>query len=223
MMRTFLLLLITAALSATAIAQESGAGNVQRNVKGQTLYSSARPALRIKFDKKLKYVGTQSFILYDVANAEQHFFVDADKAGNIKRVYWVQFEGYLPNNTHTYNYRVNKTATINGLEFIADSAARNIEAAKAQQRPNSDGARARDLLEKKGFRFASGEAFWQRLVHMVDSSKRDELMIIYMEDLGSTGLTSADLSGNGKAAAQWEGLSKELLKRAISGIEITRN
>jgi hypothetical protein len=54
------------------------------------------------------------------ARAEQHFFVDADKEGRIKRMYWVQFEGYLPINTHTYNYRSTQKVNLGGLEFIAD-------------------------------------------------------------------------------------------------------
>src|ERR1043166_7916989 len=76
---------------------------VSRTVSGQVLTSKATPAVQLEFDKAFKYAGSQSFVLYDVANAEQHFFVDADKDGHIKRLYWVQFEGYFPDNTHTYD------------------------------------------------------------------------------------------------------------------------
>src|SRR5262245_46689898 len=135
-----------ATLSEPAIAQStpspsgqkaSGAASRQaRSVKGQVLTSTEMPAVRIEFDKGFKYAGGHSFILYDVANAEQHFFVDADKEGRIKRMYWVQFEGYLPSNTHAYRYKVNKTANIGGLEFIADAYARNIKGNPG--RPDSD-------------------------------------------------------------------------------------
>jgi hypothetical protein len=40
---------------------------------------------------------------------------------------------------------------------------------------------------------ASDEIMMQRLVHLTDDAKRNELMIIYMEDLSETGLTAADL------------------------------
>jgi len=90
-----------------------------RTVKGQVLTSAATPAVRLEFAKEFKYVGAQDFILYDVARAEQHFFVDADSEGRIKRLYWVQFEGYLPSNTHTYRYQPTKTVEIGGLQFIA--------------------------------------------------------------------------------------------------------
>src|ERR671912_29974 len=68
------------------------------DLKKRTLTSTARPALTLRHGKDLKYIGTQSFTLYDVAHAEQHFFVDADKENRIRRFYWVQFEGFLPTN-----------------------------------------------------------------------------------------------------------------------------
>src|SRR5580765_2319703 len=74
-----------------------------RIVKDRTLTSTQLPAVQLEFSKPFKYAGGHSFILYEVANAEQHFFVDADKDGTIKRMYWIQFEGYLPSNTHTYD------------------------------------------------------------------------------------------------------------------------
>src|SRR5262245_42490362 len=104
-------------LSRPAIAQSAPSPSGQkatdvasrqaRSVKGQVLISPETPAVKIEFDKGFKYAGGHDFILYDVAHAEQHFFVDADKEGRVKRMYWVQFEGYLPSNTHTYRYKVN--------------------------------------------------------------------------------------------------------------------
>jgi hypothetical protein len=191
-----------------------------RTVKEQTLSSTAVPSLNIKFDKAFKYLGTQKFVLYDVANAEQHFFVDADAQGRIKRLYWVQFEGYLPNNDHTYNYKVNKTATIGGLDFIADAYPRNLKANPG--RADSDGSRARSFLESKNLQMISEDVLSQRLVYMVDKGKRNELMIIYLEDLSGMGLTAADLSPGGRAADRWEQVSKELLERATKGMTISQ-
>jgi hypothetical protein len=155
-----------------------------------------------------------------VAHAEQHFFVDAGKQGQIKRMYWVQFEGYLDSNNHTYNYQVTKSVKIAGLDFIADGYARNVKASPG--RANSDGSRMRTFLEGKGYRMASDEVLSQRLVHLVDERKRGELMIIYLEDLSPMGLTAADLAKDGKAAARWNQISAELLERALKNMEMSR-
>ena len=219
-----------AALPDPAIAQSAPSPSGQkatdvasrqaRSVKDQVLTSTEMPAVRIEFDKGFKYVGNHSFILYDVAHAEQHFFLDADKEGRVKRMYWVQFEGYLPSNTHTYRYKVNKTANIGGLEFVADAYARNIKGNPG--RPDSDSARARAFLESKGYRMASDDVLSQRLVHLVDEAKRNELMIIYMEDLSGMGLTAADIAEGGRAAARWEEISNGLLERAVKGMKFRR-
>ena len=207
-------------MHAQSLVTQQEVRTVTGMVAGQVLTSKGMPSVRMKFDQAFKYIGTQSFVLYDVANAEQHFFVDADKTGRIKRMYWVQFEGYLSNNSNSYKYSVTKTVTIAGLDFIADAYARNIKANPG--RPDSDGSRARAFLQSKGYRIASDEVLFQRLVHLVDERKRSELMIIYLEDLSAMDLTAADVAEGGKAFARWNQISTELLDRAMKNMEMSR-
>lgn len=201
-------------------AQSSSAQQMSRTVDGQILTSKETPAARLEFDRRFKYVGGHVFILYDVARAEQHFFVDADREGRVKRLYWVQFEGYLPENNHSYKYKVTRTVRLGGLEFIADAYARNLKAGPG--RPDSDGSRAQAFLQSKGYRLASDDVMSQRLVHLIGEDKRNELMVIYLEDLSGTGLTAADLAPDGREAAQWERLSAALLDRATKGMSVLR-
>ncbi|MGH9968659.1 MAG: hypothetical protein ACREBG_12640 [Pyrinomonadaceae bacterium] len=86
----------------------------------------------------------------------------------------------------------------------------------------SDGSRARAFLESKGYRIGD-EVLSQRLVHLVDEAKRNELMIIYLEDMSAMGLTAADVSPGGRAAAQWDQISKELLERALKQMQVVRS
>jgi hypothetical protein len=191
-----------------------------RTAKGDTLSSPELPKLKLKFKKPFKYVGGHTFILYEVARAEQHFYVDADKDGNVSRLYWVQYEGYLPSNTHRYDYSRSKQVNIGGLDFAADSAPRRYDPADA--RPNSDRSKAIELLTARGYKIASGDVMTQRLVNMTTSDNRNELMIIYLEVLTPTGFTAADLSPNGKAADKWPELSAGLLHRAQEGFQVVR-
>lgn len=209
----FMLVALTAIATDRIFAQT-------RPVRGQILISTQLPSVSLEFAKPFKYVGGHSFVLYEVANAEQHFFVDADKEGRIKRMYWVQFEGYLPSNSHVYDYQATKVVNIGGLDFIADASARNIKANPG--RPDSDGNRARAFLTSKGYRLGSDEVMMQRLVHLADKEKRNELMIIYLEDLSARNLTAADLAAGGKAADEWKSVSKGLLERATKNLKLTR-
>ena len=213
----FLLLL----LCVSALAQTSSPPEMPtRKIKGQTLTSAEMPAVRLEVGKDFKYVGGHKFILYDVAHAEQHFFVDADKEGRVKRLYWVQFEGYLPTNTHTYNYKGAKTVNIGGLDFFADVYARNIKANPG--RPDSDAAKGRAFLESKGYRFGSDEIISQRFLHYIGEEKRNELMIIYLEDMTPLGVTAADLAKGGKSEARMPEISEAFFSRALRDIKLVR-
>ena len=191
-----------------------------RTVDGDALTSPELPKLKLKFDKAFKYAGGHTFILYNVARAEQHFFVDADKDKNVSRLYWVQFEGYLPSNTHAYDYDSPRKVNIGGLDFFADTWARKVD--PKQGRPDSDGNKAREFLASKGYKMASDEVMMQRLVNMVDAKNREELMIIYLEVLTPTGFTAADLNEGGKAADKWPAIANGLLERAQKGMKIER-
>ena len=216
------ILFVIFVLSAFAHAQTTPEADLKnlRTVKGDTLSSPELPKLKLRFDKAFKYAGGHTFVLYDVARAEQHFFVDADKDGNVSRLYWIQFEGYLPSNKHAYDYDSPKKVNIGGLEFFADAAPRKIVA--GQGRPDSDTNKGREFLAAKGFKMASDEVMMQRLVAMVTPDNRTELMIVYIEVLTPTGLTAADLNEGGKAAAKWAEISAGLLERAQKGIKIER-
>jgi hypothetical protein len=60
-----------------------------------------------------------------------------------------------------------------------------------------------------------------RLVHLLDERKRKELMIIYGEDVASSGFTAAELHEGGAAYAQWPGIEKDLIARAEGKMKIT--
>jgi hypothetical protein len=193
-------------------------GQKLREVNGRILKSAQLPSVELEFGKGFKYVGGHRFVLYEVANAEQHFFVDADSEGRVRRLYWVQFEGYLPSNKHVYDYTVTNSVNIGGFDFVADAWARNIKASPG--RPDGDGARARAFLESKGYKLASDDVISQRLVHLIGDPKRDELMIIYLEDMSPLGLTSADVNKGGKAEGKWNEVSAALLDRAQKDLKI---
>ena len=175
-------------LSPTAGAQSANkpAATQTRRVKGQVLTSTALPAIRIRFDKTFKYIGSQTFILYDRSQVEQHFFVAADKQQRIKRMYLLQFEGYLPNVNATYDYQVTKTVDLGGQTYIVNAEGIPDVPAALKQDPLSDVARAAKFLENKGYRIGESIMF-QRFVRLVDEAKRNEFILLYVEDAGAGG------------------------------------
>jgi hypothetical protein len=180
-----------------------------RPVKRQVLTSTYLPSIRVRFDKRFKYVGSQKFILYGRAQVEQHFFVDADKERHIKRMYMVQFEGYLPNVNATYDYPATQTVNLEGQTYIANAESIPSVSAALKQGPESDVARAASFLESKGYRVSESIMF-QRFVRLVDEAKRNEFILLYVEGT-STG-----------ASAENEKASQEFLSRALKGFTILK-
>ncbi len=180
-----------------------------RRVKGRVLTSTSLPPIRIKFDKSFNYVGSQSFILYDRAQVEQYFFVNADKQKRIKRMYMMQFEGYLPNIKATYDYPVTKTVNLGGQTYIVNAEGIPNVPAALKQNPQSDVTHAASFLESKGYRISESIMF-QRFVRLVDEAKRNEFILLYVEDT-ATG-----------AFAENEKARQEFSSRALKGFTILK-
>ena len=214
-MKTTQLLILTIASSLLlfgfGLAQSSvKTGTSQtRHVKGQVLTSIYLPSIRVRFDKGFKYLGSQKFILYDRAQVEQYFFVDADNQQRIRRMYMVQFEGYLPNINATYDYPVTKTISLSGQTYIVDVESISDVSAALKQNPQSDVAHAASFLTSKGYRVSESIMF-QRFVRLVDDAKRNEFILLYVEDAGAS------------ASSETERAAQEFSIRALKGFSSLR-
>ena len=213
---TKLLSLSAGLLAWFALGSASAAEKIpERVVNGNTITSARDPAVRIELPQAAQYVGNSRWDLYDVADCELHVFVEADEQKLVRRLYWIQFEAYLPSNTHSYKYKFEEKLTHAGLEF--DVRAR-FGATNVPGKPGSDLEHVMALLEKDGFR-APAEMMNVRLVYLPDADRRKELMLIYAEDLAPTGSTEAELLAP-EGQARWQELKVGLIKRALENIRI---
>jgi hypothetical protein len=212
--------IVAFAFSAILAVQSSGPSRLERQAQGQILTSKSDPAVQITFGPNFKYAGGQRFLLYGVAEAEQHFYVQADASGQIQRFYWIQFEHYLPNNKHQYNYPSPRTADLDGLAFIYDTAVFS-NYAGANGNPESDGAKARTMLKKAGLFFPAATARI-RMVHLPGNARRSELMIIYGEALDRDEKVPPNSEEGLEADAQLPGLAARIRQHAMEGIKIER-
>jgi hypothetical protein len=182
-----------------------------RTVSGHVLTSTHDPAVRVRLPEPVQYIGADRWVLYDIADCELHAFVEADAQKNVKRLYWIQFEGYLPSKPdlhHTYDSP--RHVSIGRLDFFVDTW---VHKNGAPTRQGSDREHIEALIRAKGFRMPAA-TMDVRLVHLLDAEQRQELMVIYAEDLSSTGFSAPDISEGGKAHRQWAGVEKGLIERA---------
>src|SRR5215216_136266 len=189
----------------------------QRFVQKNILLSEELPAIQIKIDPQFTYVGSTNFILYDVAHVEQHHFIVTDAQKRVQRRLWFQFEGYLDNNNHKYDYSSMEPLTLNGFTFLHNAYVLNIEDVY-RERPTSDSAHVVDFLKERGY-ILSGDLMSNRMVWL-DADLRNELMIIYSEILDPTGYHASDLTEGGPSAAERPALSQDLHERALASFAI---
>lgn len=186
-------------------------------MEGHSVISERNPRLRIELPPAAQYVGVDRWVLYDIADCELHAFVEADAQKNVQRMYWVQFEQYAPSRPelhHTYDSP--RHAVIGGLDFYVDTWVR---AHGEETRAGSDREHIEALIRSKGYKMPAGTAD-VRLVHMLDGAKRQELMIIYGEDLAPTHFTVADLQEKGKRRDQWTEIEGGLIARAKNKVAL---
>ncbi len=189
----------------------------ERRVEGSLITSKRDPAAEIQLPKSAQYVGADRWILYDIADCELHAFVEADAKQNVERLYWVQFEGYVPTKPelkHTYDSP--QHTQIGGMDFYVDTWVR---ANNEETTSGSDREHIEALVRVRGYKMPPG-MMYVRLVHLLDEQKRKELMIIYGEDVAATGFSAADLHEGGKAYDRWPQIAKSLVERAKQKIEI---
>lgn len=205
------------ALSCTALLPHAATAG-QATVEKNRITSTGFPAGTIDVDPAFQYIGTKSFVLYDVADCEIHFFAELD-GKQVKRFYWFQFEGYLPSKTNTYNYGKDlRYAQLGGHPFIERVWFRNVEEPRRNLRAGSDVEAVLNLLDEHGLRLPP-DVMQVRLVRL-DDAKRKELMIIYSESLAPLNLSAAALSEGGREEGQRMAIAEGLRARAIAGLKM---
>ena len=213
--RQFWLGLMVALLAAGASAQPAP----ERSVEGTKLVSAREPKVSIAVPAGLTYLGATRFVLYGNSDCEIHVFAEKSADGAIKRLVWIQFEGYLPEKPdQRYGYNSPRHAALGGLDFFVDLYPRAIG---DTVRAGSDREHVEVLLAGHGVKLAPG-MMYARLVHLIDEQKRRELMIIYGEPLPDQTMAAADLMPGGKRAGEWPALSDALAARAVSALMVSQ-
>lgn len=189
----------------------------EREVEGNRVISRSDPAISVEVPAAARYLGAERWDLYGIADCELHLFAEADATGQVKRLYWIQFEGYLPDNTHRYDYSPDEPVTFAGLPFHQRTY---VGPTSHTPRTGSDGERVRQMLARAGYRLAP-EVMNVRLVHLLDDARRKELMFIYGEDLALTGKSVGELKDGDTFRPEWAEVEKGLVARAMSRIKLT--
>lgn len=191
---------------------------LQARVEGSAV-TLPRPPLRIRVPASAVYAGAHRWVLYDVADCEVHVFIEADAHRQVQRLYWIQLEAYLASKPELrYNYDRDQVTTINGFEVRHRE---RFGPSDEPPRAGSDLEQVLKLVAAAGYRLPR-ETVNSRLVYLPDDTRRSEVMVIYIEDMASTGKTSADFMADGAITAAWPPVAATVLERARARISFER-
>ncbi|MBH5322128.1 hypothetical protein [Aurantiacibacter sediminis] len=183
------------------------------------LSSPARPALAMRIDPSLDYLGGQKFVLYGTANVEQHVFARRWPDGRDRSMLLIQLESVVDGVDWAYDYSAAQYRTeIDGVDFFTDAEPGQLPPIFAKGEPGTDSYRAAVLAADAGFE-APEDYVWLRSVHIPDADARSELLIILRDDLSSEGLTRDELLPGGSADDQWQAIAAsrmEVLAEMVS-------
>jgi hypothetical protein len=187
------------------------AGGADRRVVDHRLLSDHDPRASLILPGGFTYLGEDRWTLraYD-DDCEMHVFVEADKAGNVNRLYWVQFEAYFPDRPelhHTYDSP--RHSKIGAFDFYEDDWVSEV---MPPAEGESDTAHFEAMLHAHGLRLPKAAAYI-RFVHLPEPTRRKEMMIIYAEALAP---------GETIKAANRPAMMDALSRRARMQISLTR-
>jgi hypothetical protein len=189
----------------------------ERKIRGSVITSERDPHVTIRLPESVQYAGADRWVLYGIADCELHAFVDATPQKSVQRLYWIQFEAYIPSRPdlhHTYDSP--RHTSIGGMDFYVDTWVRPND---EKVDPGSDREHIENILRAKGYKMPAG-MMYVRLVHLLDDQKRKELMIIYGENVAATEFTAADLNAGGSAYNCWPAIERELIERARTKVAV---
>lgn len=192
-----------------------------RQVQGPILSSPDAPLAHIRLPENALYIGARRWPLYNTVDAEMHLFVEAGDDRVVDRLYWVQFEAYLPTlATATYDFHLSDLESRFFGDYKFYVRARVGVGAGDEPEPGSDNDVMQSLLHEAGYTLPA-EIINATLKHLVDpSDAREELMIIYIEDLEPTGAQFQDIVEAGLESELWADLSQGVLDRAQARINM---
>lgn len=201
---SLLLLSLLIALSCTPTKKESPTSPEENMVPVRTVdknlfRSNTLPNIQIQVAEEFDYVGSFYFEIIAsseeypdsiqgkaVAAGDRYVFVRSNEENKVEKLFIVQLEGFLPNNTFKYNYRFDQAEQIGGNRYRHNTWFYD-SAEQAAQNPNNEGARTRRFLQDKGFTLED-DVMMARWVGLASEDRKYEIILFYMEMMeGSIG------------------------------------
>jgi hypothetical protein len=204
--------------STSTIVDASEPNDMNRFMSEGVLISREDPSLAIDVADEFEFVGRHPFTIRDVAAGERFVFVQAEDH-QVKKLFMVQFEGFLPGIDNFYRYDLSGKPVVANYPFRSNGYAFNI-VKDIIANPKSESAATYPFLESNGYSVPDELMMWRSLT-VADEARNKEMIIFYIEDVKSAGLALADFYVDDTETDMWINIQRDLELRANDAFRIT--
>jgi hypothetical protein len=212
---------LLALLLVTFLAEPQPVRTVAKNV----ITSAADPAIAIKVDKDLKYLGSFAFTIKNVAGGERHIWVQADRNKRVQRMFILQFEGYFPDSPHRYNYSPRNVTHLGANDYNSNGFLYD-DAEYHREHPGNEAEGTRKFLEARGYKLDAEQLLYRfyRSLPDVDPAKsnRNEFLIFYIEPMKELGITMKETTERQDSAREKQ-IVAAARERALKAFQVVKD
>ncbi len=198
-------------------ASAFGAQSVEQFMQDGILISVKEPSLAISVEDSLTFVGRHPIAIGEVSAGERFVFIEAD-GESVRRLFIVQFEGFLPAVDDYFRYNLSGRPVVAKYPFRSNGYAFDMVEQIATN-PTGESASTNAFLRSKGYSAPDLWMMWRSLT-VPDQARKKEVILFYVEDLESIGLTLADLYKNDSETQEWINIQEKLAVRANSSFQL---
>lgn len=152
-------------------------------VEGDTFISADNPNIRVRVDRKFKYIGRLPFAIDKVAAGNRYIFVQANPEKHIQRMFIIQQEGFLPSSDEIYRYEITTPAKLGDSDYRHSVAIYDNDA-NIREEPGTEADLTQRFLVAHGYVLES-ELVMSRFARPADSERKHEIIFFCFENLSS--------------------------------------
>lgn len=193
------------------------ADKLERKVADNVLTSFDVPKVRITVDESLQYLGRFDFNLRDIAAGERYIWAETQE-GRVKRMFIVQFEGFLPQVNHQYRFGMRTPVKLGSQTYSHNLWFYNDEEGRGADPPN-EATRTVKFLAERGLSLDT-DLMMSRFARIVGQDKRNEIILFYWENMRDHGVTAKDFPEETPVTPPHQKLGQEFYQRSLKAFRV---
>ena len=173
------------------------AQSTESRVEKNDFISRGNPTLTAVVDPKLKFVGSVPFSINNSVAGTRFIFLDANERRQVRRMFIVQQEGFLPGSSEIYQYPITKPFVLGGVAYQHSVILFDSDE-EVRENPGKETDVTDQFLHSLGYTLEP-ELVMTRFARPADSEHKHEIIFFCFDALSSYGHKLKDFPDNSQS------------------------